>query len=158
MIERNTRRALGVAVALTVALAACGDTAFGPEPTEVEFAASLGIDLSAMTQTASGLYFRDDDVGTGGIPAGLGDEATVTYAGWLVDGEQFDSGELVALLGVTGLISGFTEGILGMRVGGTRTIVIPADLAYGPQASGGIPADAVLVFEIMLTSLVAAPG
>jgi FKBP-type peptidyl-prolyl cis-trans isomerase len=146
-----------VAAALTVALAACGDNAFGPEPTEVEFAVSLGIDLSAMTQTASGLYFRDVVVGTGGIPAGLGDEATVTYTGWLVDGEQFDSGELVALLGVTGLILGFTEGILGMRVGGTRTIVIPAGLAYGPQASGGIPGDAVLVFELMLTSLVAAP-
>ena len=147
-----------MAAALTLALAACGGNPFGPEPTGVEFAASLGIDLSAMTQTASGLYTRDDIVGPGEIPAGLGDEATVTYTGWLVDGEQFDGGELVAVLGVTGLIPGFTEGVLGMRVGGTRTIVIPADLAYGPQETGGIPADAVLVFEIMLTALVAAPG
>ena len=158
MIERNTGRALGVAAALTLALAACGDTAFGPEPTDVEFAASLGIDLDAMTQTASGLYIRDDIVGTGEIPAELGDEATVTYMGWLVDGEQFDSGELVVELGVTNLIAGFTEGIVGMQVGGTRTIVIPADLAYGSQELAGIPANAVLVFEIMLTSLVAFGG
>jgi FKBP-type peptidyl-prolyl cis-trans isomerase FkpA len=159
VIERNTGRALGVAAALTVALAGCGDNAFGPEPTGVEFAASLGIDLSAMTETASGLYIRDDDAGTGEISAEFGDQATVTYTGWLVDGEQFDSGELVALLGVTNLIAGFTEGILGMRIGGTRTIVIPADLAYGSQESGGgIPATAVLVFELMLTSLVATPG
>ena len=158
MIERNTRRALGVAVALTVALAACGDNAFGPEPTEVEFAASLGIDLSAMTQTASGLYIRDDVLGTGGIPAEIGDQATVTYTGWLVDGEQFDSGDYMVLLGVTPVIAGFAEGILGMESGGTRTIVIPADLGYGSQESHGIPGDAVLVFEIMLTSLVAAPG
>ena len=158
MIERNAARALAVAAALAVALAACGDNAFGPEPTEVEFAASLGIDLSAMTQTASGLYIRDDIVGTGGIPTELGDQATVTYTGWLVDGEQFDGGELVVLLGVTGLIAGFTEGILGMEAGGTRTIVIPSDLAYGSQKLAGIPGNAVLVFEIVLTSLVAAPG
>ena len=111
-----------------------------------------------MTQTASGLYIRDDMVGTGEISAELGDQATVTYTGWLVDGEQFDSGELVASLGVTNLIAGFTEGILGMRSGGTRTIVIPADLGYGSQAYQGIPANAVLVFELMLTSLVAFGG
>ena len=158
MIERNAGRAFVVAAALAVTLAACGDNAFGPDPDGVEFAASLGIDLSTMTQTASGLYIRDDEVGSGGIPAALGDQATVTYTGWLVDGEQFDSGELVALLGVTNLIDGFTEGILEMRTGGTRTIVVPADLAYGSQELAGIPGNAVLVFEIMLTALTAAPG
>ncbi|MDA1349792.1 MAG: FKBP-type peptidyl-prolyl cis-trans isomerase, partial [Chloroflexi bacterium] len=91
---------------------------------------------------------------TGEEPAALGDQATVTYMGWLVDGEQFDSNELVALLGVMGLIPGFTEGIVGMRIGGTRTIVLPADLGYGSKKVGGIPANSVLVFEIMLTEIV----
>ena len=113
MIKRSTGRALGLAAALTLASAACGDDVFGPDPEDVEFAASLGIDLDAMTETESGLFIRDDVVGTGD-PAAVGDQATVTYTGWLVDGEQFDSNELVALLGVTGLISGFTEGIVGM--------------------------------------------
>ena len=158
MIMGSTGRTIGMALTLTAGLLACGDNAFGPEPTGVEFTASLEIDLSAMTQTASGLYIGDDMVGTGEISAELGDEATVIYTGWLVDGEQFDSGELVASLGVTNLIAGFTEGILGMRIGGTRTIVIPADLGYGSQAYQGIPANAVLVFELMLTSLVAFGG
>ena len=157
MSKRSTGTALGLAAALTVASAACGDDVFGPEPRDVEFAASLGIDLDAMTETESGLFIRDDVVGTGD-PAAVGDQATVTYTGWLVDGEQFDSNELVALLGVTSLISGFTEGIAGMQVGGTRTIVIPADLAYGSQELAGIPGNSVLVFELMLTSLLLAPG
>ena len=152
MIEINTGKALGVAVALTLALAACGDDVFGPEPTDVEFAASLGIDLDAMTGTTSGLFFRDDVVGTGD-PAVLGDQVTVSFMGWLVDGEQFDSGELTVELGVTNLIPGFTAGLLGMRVGGTRTTVVPANLAYGSQGQGGIPEDAVLVFELVVTGL-----
>ena len=155
MIKRRTGRTLGLAVAATLALAACGDNGFGPEPTDVEFAASLGIDLDNMTETASGLFVRDDSVGTG-EPAALLDTVTLTYTGWLVNGEVFDSGGFPATLGVTALIPGFTEGIVGMRVGGTRTIVIPADLAYGSAGQGSIPGNAVLVFEIMLTLVVRA--
>jgi FKBP-type peptidyl-prolyl cis-trans isomerase FkpA len=153
MIDTNTGRALSAAAALTLALAACGGTGFGPEPTEVEFEASLGIDLDAMTETPSGLFIWHDSVGTGEA-AVLGDQVTLTYTGWLVDGEQFDSGDgYVVELGVTNLIAGFTEGVVGMRVGGTRTIVVPADLGYGSQESSGIPRDAVLVFELMVTEL-----
>ena len=108
-----------------------------------------------MTLTDTGLYYRDDVVGTG-EPAALLDTVTLPYTGWLVDGEEFDSGGFDATLGVTGLIAGFTQGIVGMRVGGTRTIVIPADLAYGSEEPGGIPANAVLVFEIVVTMIVEA--
>ena len=153
MIETNTGKALGVAAAVTLAWAACGDTGFGPEPTKVEFAASLEIDLDAMTETPSGLFIWDDMVGTGDAAA-LGDQVTLTYTGWLVDGEQFDSGDgYVVELGVTNLIAGFTEGVVGIRVGGTRTIVVPGDLGYGSQEYSGIPRDAVLVFELMVTEL-----
>ena len=153
MIKTNTGRALSVAAALTLAVTACGDNVFGPDPTGVQFAESLGIDLDAMTETPSGLFIRDDVEGTG-EPAVLGDQVTLTYTGWLVDGEQFDSGTLMVTLGVTALIEGFTEGLVDMRVGGMRTIVIPADLGYGSQGQGGIPADAVLVFELAVTEVV----
>jgi FKBP-type peptidyl-prolyl cis-trans isomerase FkpA len=82
---------------------------------------------------------------------------TVLYSGWLSDGDQFDSGEIPVTLGVTNLIAGFTEGLVGMQLGGERTIVIPADLGYGSQGRDGIPGDAVLVFSLELTSLVQAP-
>ena len=146
-----------MAAVLTLALVVCGDNVFGPEPRDVEFAASLGIDLDAMTETASGLFIRDDVVGTG-EPAAAGDQLTVFYTGWLVDGEQFDSNELPVTLGVTLLIDGFTEGLIGMQLGGVRTIVIPAHLGYGSQGAlqgpVSIPGEAVLVFELELTGLV----
>lgn len=146
-----------MAAVLTLALVACGDNVFGPEPRDVEFAASLGIDLDAMTETASGLFIRDDVVGTG-EPAVAGDQLTVLYTGWLVDGAQFDSYEFPVTLGVTPLIDGFAEGLFGMQLGGVRTIVIPAHLGYGSQGKSkgpvSIPGDAVLVFELGLTGLV----
>ena len=152
---RSTGKMLRMTAVLSLALAACGDNLFGPEPSDVEFAASLGIDLDLMTETASGLFYRDDIVGTG-EPAALLDTVTLTYTGWLVDGEEFDSGGFDATLGETALIAGFTEGIVGMQVGGTRTIVIPADLGYGSAGQGSIPGNSVLVFEIMVTALVEA--
>ena len=155
MIKRRAGRTLGLVVAGTMALAACGDDGFGPEPRNVVFAASLGIDLDAMTETPSGLFIKDDIEGTGD-PVALLDTVSLTYTGWLVNGEEFDSGMFPATLGETALIPGFTEGIVGMRVGGTRTIVIPADLAYGSAGQGSIPGNAVLGFEIMLTSIVPA--
>ena len=150
MGKRNTATTLGVAAAL--ALAACGD-AVGPDPTDVEFAASLGIDLAQMRRTDTGLYIRDDVVGVG-EPAVAGDQVVVDFTGWLADGTEFDSGELTIPSLGSGLIDGFTEGVTGMRGGGTRTIVVPADLGYGSQGREAIPGDAVLVFEITVTSIV----
>jgi len=162
---------LGVAVAVTLAFAACGDDGvdlegdgvdqelesneFGPNPEEVEFAASLGIDLNDMTKSTTGLYYRDDPVGTGDLAA-IGDVVSLTYTGWLVDGTQFDSGglDLITVGGPPALIAGFTEAIIGMQLGGTRKVVIPAALAYGSQGPENIPANAVIVFEITLTTLI----
>ena len=153
MIMRSMGTRLSVVAAVTLALVACGDTVFGPDPADVEFAASLGIDLASMMETTTGLFYRDDIEGAG-EPAALGDDVTLTYTGWLVDGEEFDSSGFTATLGATALIAGFTEGLVGMHAGGTRTIVIPAHLAYGPAGQGTIPGDAVLVFELMVTAVV----
>ena len=152
MIKKSAGKVLGLTAIVTLALAACGDNPFGPDPTEVTFAASLGIVLENMTQTASGLYLLDTTVGQGAV-AVAGDWATVTYTGWLVDGTQFDSGVFRFLIGPAGAIAGFVEGVTGMRVGGERTIVIPAALGYGSSGDGPIPGDAVLVFNLTLDVL-----
>ena len=155
MIKRSSRRALGVAVPVALALVACGGSPLGPDPNDVEFASSLGIDLAAMTQTASGLFFRDDIVGAGDIAA-AGDFATVAYEVWLADGTSIDSGVFPFTLGAGGVIAGFDEGVTGMRVAGERTLVIPASLGFGSAGSGPVPGDAVLVYTLALTALVKA--
>ena len=160
MIRRGSGRTLGVVAAAALAIVACGDDPvgddplgddpLGPNPRDVEFAASLGIDLDNMTETASGLFFRDDVVGTGPV-VGSGDRATVTYSGWLPDGTLFDSGDFQFDV-PSGAIPGFGEGVTGMQVGGERTIVVPAALGYGSTGQGSIPSDAVLVFKLTLTA------
>jgi len=161
MTKKSSRTTFGaVALVVILALVACGDdpvdpgpNLFGPNPRDVEFAESLEIDLDNMTETASGLFYRDDVVGTG-EPAAMGDAATVSYTGWLVYANEFDSGSFSLTLAEGEAIDGFVEGIVGMQLEGTRTIVIPGDLAYGAAGSGPIPANAVLVFELTLTTLV----
>ena len=153
--KRSSRRRLGAAAAVTLAIAACGDSPLGPLPSDVEFDASLGIDLASMTETESGLFVLDVVVGAGEIVV-AGDSATVAYELWLADATEIDSGVfpfLVGTVGPGGVIAGFDEGVTGMRVGGERTIVIPASLGYGSLGTPGIPGDAVLVYELNLTAL-----
>ena len=152
MTRKNTKKVLGLTAIVTLALVACGDNAFGPDPAEVTFAASLGIDLANMTQTTSGLYYQDDVVGDGTVAV---EDAVVlvTYSGWLVDGTLFDSGQAQFVIGVGQVIAGFEEGATGMAVRGERTIVIPSSLAYGSDRAPGIPSDAVLVFALVLDAV-----
>ena len=160
--KRSSRRTLGAAAAVTLAIAACGDNLLdpgddplGPLPSDVEFDASLGIDLASMTETESGLFVLDVVVGTGEV-AVAGDSATVAYELRLVNAREIDSGVFPFLLGMVGpggVIAGFDEGVTGMHVGGERTIVVPAPLAYGSLGTFGIPGDAVLVYELNLTVL-----
>ena len=106
-----------------------------------------------MTLMNSGLYVQDLTVGDGAAPE-LGNTIFVDYAGWLPNGAEFDSATNAAFSLVIGeLIDGFVEGILGMRVGGTRTLVIPPALGYGAQARPGIPANSTLVFRITLNDV-----
>lgn len=137
-------------------LAGCSgeDEATGPTPIEEEeFAPSLGVDLSKMTRTESGLYLEDLTVGDG-EEAEPGRRVWVAYTGWLVDGQQFDSSvgrELFDfVLGTGEVIKGWDEGLQGMRVGGSRRLIIPSHLAYGKRRAGIIPPHATLVFEVLL--------
>src|SRR6266545_1558484 len=101
-----------------------------------------------------GLKYRDLKVGDGPVcPEGA--HVVMDYIGWLTTGgAPFDSswkpdGEPLDMA-LGGLIKGLQQGVPGMKVGGIRKLVIPADLAYGGQAKGGIPANSTLVFEIEL--------
>ena len=152
MIDRSSGRRLCIVVALTVALAACGSV-LGPDPDDVEFDASLEIDLGSMTKTASGLFFRDTVVGVG-EPAVAGDVVRLIFTAWLADGTLIGGAERTFTLGQGDLIDGVDEGVIGMRLGGERTVVIPADLAYGRQGTDfGVPGNAVLVYKLILAGL-----
>jgi len=149
-----------VVTALAIALTACASGgAPVPPPRSVEstnFAASLDVDLSKMTKTASGLYWRDIEVGTGTLVKGKMD-VRVHYTGWLTNGVKFDSNTvsqqpIEVPLGRGHAIKGWEEGLEGMRAGGRRQLVIPSELGYGSSHSGLIPPDAVLVFDIRVVS------
>jgi peptidylprolyl isomerase len=142
-----------------LALAGCGDSdSSSGDPAKVTYADSLGVDLSAMNKSESGLYTQDLVVGTG-KEAVSGSRAQVHYTGWLPDGSLFDSsrprGEAFTFaLGAGQVIKGWDEGVVGMRVGGKRKLVIPSELGYGSRGSPPvIPSDAVLVFDVELMNV-----
>lgn len=95
-----------------------------------------------------------------GAEAKLNDCITVHYRLATVDGtpvsgnDTFKEGQPIAFdLVVGGLIEGWTEGIPGMKVGGVRRLVVPADMAYGDSERPGIPAGSTLVFEVELVEV-----
>ncbi|MEZ4423946.1 MAG: FKBP-type peptidyl-prolyl cis-trans isomerase [Gemmatimonadota bacterium] len=147
----------GLLVLCALAVGACGDDSdpVGTEtPEQTTFSPILGVDLSQMTRLPSGLYYRDLTVGTG-AEAQVGDRVRMGYSGWLPDGTLFDGGTLTPfVLGEGRVIEGWEIGIPGMRVGGTRKLVIPSALGYGNQPNGPIPAKSVLVFDVELLEIV----
>lgn len=126
---------------LAIAVSACsGDNGTSPSPGSVPFSTT---DLRAGT----------------GAAATSGRLATVRYAGWLYStaaadnkGTQFDAGSFQFTVG-TGVITGFSQGVIGMQVGGIRRVVIPPSLGYGSQGNSSIPGNSTLIFEIELLAL-----
>jgi peptidylprolyl isomerase len=108
--------------------------------------------------TETGLKYYDFETGDGPTPQ-AGQEVVVHYTGWLLNGTKFDSSldrgsPFSFVLGAGRVISGWDEGLATMKVGGKRQLVIPPELAYGDQgASGVIPPNATLVFEVELLEI-----
>ena len=115
-----------------------------------------------MITTPSGLQYEDTVVGQGD-EARAGGPVQVHYTGWLyVDGAagaKFDSSKdrgqpFEFPLGLGHVIRGWDEGVQGMKVGGTRRLVIPPALGYGARGAGGvIPPNATLLFEVDLLAV-----
>ena len=107
--------------------------------------------------TASGLKYVDEVVGTGASPT-TGQTVSVHYTGTLTNGTQFDSSRgrapLTFRLGVDPIIKGWVEGIMSMKVGGKRKLIIPPDLGYGPTGRPPkIPGNATLLFDVELVDV-----
>ncbi len=124
-----------------------------------------GTSPTSPSSTGSAPFSQTDlRVGTG-AEATVGRRLTVNYTGWLYDqsatdqkGRQFDTsigrGPYAFTLGAGQVIRGWDQGVLGMKVGGLRRLVLPPELAYGSAGSGStIPPNATLVFEIELLAV-----
>ena len=147
-------------------LAACGggsaatgglESALPPsDPAQLFYAPELEVDLTDFERTSSGLYVEDLEIGEGPI-ARRTSRVWIEYVGWLPDGTLFDGnvgGDLYNLrLGGNEVIRGWNEGIVGMRRGGIRRLVVPPRLGYGSQRRGDIPPGSTLVFYIELVDV-----
>ncbi len=113
---------------------------------------SLGINPDSLRPTGRGVYYVDVQQGSG-APVAAGDRLEVHYVGMLTDGTRFaatDRSPFAFRVGEGRVIPGWEDGVIGMRVGGRRQLVIPAFLAYGRTGGGKVPPDATLVFDITL--------
>jgi FKBP-type peptidyl-prolyl cis-trans isomerase FkpA len=129
--------------------------------------AGCGSNSSSPTIVTSSAPFSATDLAVGtGAAAATGNFLTVNYTGWLYDtrqidgkGQQFDSSLTAGrspfqfTLGGN-VIQGWNQGLVGMKVGGKRRLIIPPDLAYGPSGSPpAIPPNATLIFDIDLLNV-----
>ena len=141
MTLRRAMLAVVSIVVLSAGATACGSNSTSPS----DFAPFSQADLRAGT----------------GAAATLGLDLTVNYTGWIYDGAQAEQkgpqfetsrgGEpLVFTLGANQVIRGWDQGLIGLRVGGLRRLVIPPSLAYGGVRNGPIPPNATLIFEVEL--------
>ncbi len=113
-----------------------------------------------MNQTTDTTQVQSKDVTVGaGDVAEVGKVVTVNYTGVFADGTKFDSSldagrtPFTFTLGAGQVIKGWDLGVVGMKVGGKRILVIPPQLGYGSEAYGPIPGNSTLIFEIELLSV-----
>jgi FKBP-type peptidyl-prolyl cis-trans isomerase FkpA len=119
-------------------------------PTAAELAA---YDRYSASQSA---MYVDVQVGTGSSVA-VGDTPVINYVGYLSDGKVFDDsytrGKAFSfVVGKHQVVTGLEEGIVGMKVGGIRRIIIPASVGYGTKAVGPVPANSLLVIDVSLVA------
>lgn len=138
-----------LALSLTLSLAGC-DRAKPPAPAATTPAAASAVNFQKI----------DTQAGTG-KDAVAGATAVVHYTGWIYEpaspaqhGAQFDSSvgrePFSFPLGGGQVIKGWDEGVQGMKVGGKRTLIIPASMGYGDNGAGPIPPNANLIFDVEL--------
>ncbi|MBI1974482.1 MAG: FKBP-type peptidyl-prolyl cis-trans isomerase [Candidatus Zambryskibacteria bacterium] len=144
-MNKNKTIALFVAVGF-IAYVLFGDTIIGFFNPQLK--------QSNQIENQSRLIKEDLKTGTGPAAAS-GDKITVHYIGTLTDGRVFDSSldrnmPFEFTLGAGEVIRGWDEGVVGMRVGGKRKLIISPEYAYGSKGVGTIPPNATLVFQVEL--------
>jgi FKBP-type peptidyl-prolyl cis-trans isomerase len=172
-LVRSRRLAAALVITASAAsLAGCslgGDSTLPPytNPATQTYAAVTGVTIASMTKVNEHLFTQDVTVGSGRAAA-KGDTISVYYTGRLTGGFQFDararpSTPFASVLDTTRLIKGWVDGLAGMKVGGTRRMVIGPAIAYqystvrDPAGNVLIPANSVLVFDVELTEALARP-
>ena len=140
--------ALLILIALVIGYLIASNTK--PQP------ADMAQPSNSKTQ-ASKLKIEDIQIGTG-KEVKSGDTVVIHYKGTLTDGTKFDSsydrGEpFETQIGVGQVIKGWDEGVVGMKVGGKRKLTIPPEMGYGDRATGPIPANSTLIFEVELINV-----
>ena len=146
------------AIATLAAVTACAQTGAPP-------AAPAKPAAAAAPAVVTELVKKDTKEGNGKL-AEKGKAVSVHYTGWLYDpaapeqkGKKFDSSHdrkipFGFVLGAGRVIKGWEEGVVGMKEGGQRTLIIPASMGYGDKGAGGvIPPGATLLFEVELLKI-----
>ena len=110
-----------------------------------------------ITSPAGDMTFQDFAVG-GGEAAAAGDKVTVNYTGTFTNGTKFDSSydhgqPFTFTLGAGDVIAGWDLGVVGMKEGGKRRLIVPASLGYGPNDYGPIPGNSTLIFDVELVKV-----
>ena len=145
---RLTRNQLNASIAVVLALAVVALFFFIRNPLVPSNSST-----QANTQQNSGLIVQDELAGTGRAAA-AGDTVMIDYTGKLRDGSVFDTSlgktPYSFILGSGNVIPGMDQGLVGMKEGGKRLLIIPPALGYGTKANGPIPANSTLVFEVSL--------
>ena len=144
------------------------DASASVSPTATPVSSPMPSPAGKVITTSDGLQYQDEVMGTGAV-AKAGQTVSVNYTGMFTNGTKFDSNVDPAFghvqpfsfaLGASQVIKGWDEGVVGMKVGGTRELMIPAAIAYGstdvhanpndPTSPVVIPANSVLVFQVQL--------
>ncbi|HEU4561716.1 MAG TPA: FKBP-type peptidyl-prolyl cis-trans isomerase [Longimicrobium sp.] len=149
------------AVAAAAFLSACLGDSTGSDDVVIPPITELPAGTDTVT-TATGLKYAEISVGTGAL-AENGDQVAVHYTGWLANGTGFDTSigfqPLTFTLGAHQVVAGFEQGIVGMKVGGKRRLIIPSALGYGNvdvRDQAGrlvIPANSTLIFDVQLVAV-----
>jgi peptidylprolyl isomerase len=137
---------VGQAISSSVVTATVDDKTSAPVPVRVT--------IGPLVTTASGLQYQEMALGTGAVPQ-TGQTASVRFVGTLTDGTVFDQNSFSFRLGANQVVPGFNEGVLSMKTGGKRRLIIPPALGYNnnPPAGSKIPPGATLIFEVELVSI-----
>lgn len=140
---------LSVFCLLSASLMSCNKTSTAEQDKKDDDAITsyLSKDSINAIKTSSGLYYSVDEEGTG-LQVSAKNTVYMKYKGYLLDGTVFDKDTIGTNIELPNTIKGWQEGIPKFKVGGKGKLFIPSKLGYGTEATGKIPANSVLIFEV----------